>query len=163
MGCAASRLCPGWFCRRSAQRRGRTRTGLFEPAHPRGEKLDESAHQLRPHVRGGDRGDDVDRGGGNCGGQEIRSGRQRHRNQDRPDRPAFWPRLALRRARPRRRSLFPDAEREGRHQRPQDQVHHPGRLLQRAEGGGSDPPAGRTRGSAGAVRLARHRASDRGP
>ena len=34
-------------------------------------------------------------------------------------------------------------------------------LLQRAEGGGSHPPAGRAGGGAGAVRLARHRAADR--
>ena len=58
------------------------------------------------------------------GGEEIRSGRQRHRNQARPDRAAFRSRLALRRARPGRRGLFPDAERKGRHQRTQGKVLH---------------------------------------
>ena len=95
------------------------------------------------------------------GGEEIRSGRQRHRNQARPDRAAFRPRLALRRARPGRRGLFPDAERKGRHQRPQGQVLHHGRRLQRAEMRRGDAAAGRAGGSAGAVRLARHRAADR--
>ena len=48
-----------------------------------------------------------------------------------------------------------------RHQRPQDQVPHPGRRLQRAEMRRGDAAAGRAGGSAGAVRLARHRAADR--
>ena len=95
------------------------------------------------------------------GRQAIRSRRQRHRDQARPDRAAFRSRLALWRARPRRRSLFPDAEREGRHQRPQGKVLQHGRRLQRAEMRGGDAPAGRTGRGTGAVRLARHRAADR--
>ena len=93
--------------------------------------------------------------------EEIRSGRQRYRNQARTDRAAQRPRLALRRARPGRRSLFPDAERKGRHQRPQGEILHHGRRLQRAEMRRGDAAAGRAGRSAGAVRLARHRAADR--
>ena len=93
--------------------------------------------------------------------EKIRCGRERHRNQARPDRAALRPGFALWRARPRRRSLFPDAERKGRHQRPQGQVPHHGRRLQRAEMRRGDAAAGRAGGSAGAVRLARHRAADR--
>ena len=95
------------------------------------------------------------------GGEEIRSRRERYRNQARPDRAAFRPRLALRRAGPRRRGLFPDAERKGRHQRTQGKVLQHGRRLQRAEMRRGDAAAGRAGGSAGAVRLARHRAADR--
>ena len=93
--------------------------------------------------------------------EEIRSGRERYRNQAGPDRAAQRPGFALWRARPRRRSLFPDAERKGRHQRPQGEIPHHGRRLQRAEMRGSDAAAGREGRSAGAVRLARHRAADR--
>src|SRR6185312_773524 len=42
--------------------------------------------------------------------QEIRSGRQRYRNQAWADGSAFRSRLALRRAGARRRGLFPDAQ-----------------------------------------------------
>src|SRR6187399_544439 len=93
--------------------------------------------------------------------EEIRSGRKRHRNQARTDRAALRSRLALWRARPGRRGLFPDAERKGRHQRTQGEILLDGRRLQRAEMRRGDTAAGRTGGSAGAVRLARHRAADR--
>ena len=79
------------------------------------------------------------------------------------DRAALRPRFALWRVGPGRRSLFPDAERKGRHQRPQGQVPHHGRCLQRAEMRRGDAAAGRAGGSAGAVRFARHRAADRRP
>src|SRR6185295_9371717 len=54
--------------------------------------------------------------------QKIRFRRQRYRNQTGADRAAQRPGFALWRGGPGRRSLFPDAEREGRHQRPQDEV-----------------------------------------
>src|SRR4051794_27552793 len=57
--------------------------------------------------------------------------------------------------------LFPDAQRKGRHQRTQGEIPHHGRRLQRAEMRRGDATAGRAGGSAGAVRLARHRAADR--
>src|SRR5260370_816042 len=54
--------------------------------------------------------------------EKIRSRCERYRNQARADGAAQRPGFAVRRARPGRRSLFPDAERKGRHQRPPDKI-----------------------------------------
>ena len=58
-------------------------------------------------------------------------------------------------------SLFREGQRRGRHQRPQDQVHHPRRRLLAAQDRRADPQAGRAGRGADDVRLAGHRHQQR--
>ena len=63
------------------------------------------------------------RGRSGRGAEEVRPGRHRHRDQDRPDHALQRPGVGLRHDRQGRGRLLQDDQRAGRHQRPQDQLH----------------------------------------
>ncbi len=69
------------------------------------------------------------------GAEEVRSRRQRHRDQGRQHDALQRPGLGLRHHRQGRGCLFQEDQRRGRHQRAQDQLHQPRRRLQPAESG----------------------------
>ena len=103
------------------------------------------------------------RGRSGRGPEEVRPGRIRHRDQDRPDHAVQRPGVGLRHDRQGRGRVLQDDQRTGRHQRPQDQLHLARRRLQPAEDGGDGAPPGRA--GRGAARLpdARHAVEHRDP
>ena len=62
----------------------------------------------------------------NVRAKEVRRGRQRHRDQDRPHQALQRPCLGLRDHRQDHRGLLREGQRRRRHQWTQDQLHHPG-------------------------------------
>ena len=89
---------------------------------------------------------------------QVRAGHLGQRDQDRPDHRLFRAGLGLRPARQGRGRLFQVAERQGRHQRPQDQFHQPRRRLFAAQGGRECAQAGRERPGRRRVQRAGHAA-----
>ena len=89
---------------------------------------------------------------------QVRAGHIGQRDQGRPDHRLFGAGLGLRPARQGRGRLFQVAQRQGRHQRPQDQFHHPRRRLFAAQGGRERAQAGRERPGRRRVQRAGHAA-----
>ncbi len=83
--------------------------------------------------------------------EEIFRRRERHRDQDRQHQSVQRAGIGLRRDRQDDRGLLEERQRGRRHQRPQDQLHHPGRRLLAAQDRGVHPPA--RRAGQGAVHL----------
>ena len=77
--------------------------------------------------------------------------RERQRNQDRQRHSLQRAGVRLRHDRPDARRLLQEGQRRGRHQRPQDHLHHLRRRLRAAEDGRADAQAGRKRRSAADV------------
>ena len=93
--------------------------------------------------------------------EEIRHRRYRHRDQDRPDDSADRPGFRLWRHRQGAGRLYPDDQRAGRRQRPQDQPHPVRRRLQSAEDRRTGAQAGRKRRGAADLPDHRHAAERR--